>query len=210
VTWKLSPTENRFGFSKDFILFWSKSYWKFIPVFHLYVPATAKWPGHTCIVLPMSVIPKYFSCDHFFFAMLWDIIDLIFGMWVYIDKLQIKFTFRSGPVIFGRVVALGLWNFAKYLVVTTFFAMLGDIDLIFGYECIMMSYRSSLHFVPVQWFWPSYGTWTLKFGEIFSCHHFISLCLEILTWFLVYECIMMSLQIKFTFRSDWMIFCQLV
>ena len=40
VTWKFSPTENRFGFSKDFILFWSKSYWKFIPVFHLYVPAT--------------------------------------------------------------------------------------------------------------------------------------------------------------------------
>ena len=54
-----------FGFSKDFILFWNKSYWKFIPVFHLYVPAT-KWPGHKCIVLPMSVIPKYFSCYHFF------------------------------------------------------------------------------------------------------------------------------------------------
>jgi hypothetical protein len=43
--------------------------------------------------------------------------------------------------------------------------MLGDIDLIFG---IVMSYRSSLHFVPV----PSYGPWTLKFGQIVSCHHF--------------------------------------
>ena len=32
------------------------------------------------------------------FAMLWDI-DLIFGMWVYNDKLQIKFTFCSGPMI---------------------------------------------------------------------------------------------------------------
>jgi hypothetical protein len=32
-----------------------------------------------------------------FFAILWDIIDLIFGMWVYNDKLQIKFTFR--PVV---------------------------------------------------------------------------------------------------------------
>jgi hypothetical protein len=29
-------------------------------------------------------------------------------MWVYSDKLQIKFTFRSGPIIFGRVMALGL------------------------------------------------------------------------------------------------------
>jgi hypothetical protein len=55
-----------------------------------------------------------------FFAMLWDI-DLIFGMWVYNDKLQIKFTFRFGPMILGRVMALGLWNLAKYLVVTTLF-----------------------------------------------------------------------------------------
>ena len=42
-----------------------------------------------------------------FFTMLSEI-DLIFGMWVYNDKLQIKFTFRSGPIIFGRVMALGL------------------------------------------------------------------------------------------------------
>ena len=35
-------------------------------------------------------------------------IDLIFGMWVYNDELQIKITFRSGPMIFGRVMALGL------------------------------------------------------------------------------------------------------
>jgi hypothetical protein len=40
---------------------------------------------------------------------------------VYNDDLQFKFTFRSGPMIFGRVMALGLWNFVKYLVVTTFF-----------------------------------------------------------------------------------------
>jgi hypothetical protein len=29
----------------------------------------------------------------------------------------------------------------------------------------------------------------LKFGQIFSFHHFISLWIEILTWFLVWECI---------------------
>jgi len=33
---------------------------------------------------------------------------LIFGMLVYNDKLQTKFTFRSGPMIFGQVMALGL------------------------------------------------------------------------------------------------------
>jgi hypothetical protein len=39
-----------------------------------------------------------------FFTMLGDI-DLIFGIWVYMynDELQIKFTFRSGSMIFGRV-----------------------------------------------------------------------------------------------------------
>jgi hypothetical protein len=42
-------------------------------------------------------------------------IDLIFGIWVYNDELQIKFTFRSSPMIFDQVMALGLWNLAKYL-----------------------------------------------------------------------------------------------
>ena len=41
-----------------------------------------------------------------FFAMLGDI-DFIFGMWVYNDKLQIIFTFRSGSKSFGPVMALG-------------------------------------------------------------------------------------------------------
>ena len=141
VTWKFSPTENRFGIRKDFILFWSKSYWKCIPVFHLYVAAT-KWPGHTCIVLPMSVIPKYFSCYHFF-SLCFD--DLIFGMWVYSYKLQIKFTFRSGPVIF----------------------------------------------------WPSCDPWTLKFGQIFSCHHFLRHAWRYWLDCLVYECIRMRYRSNF-------------
>jgi len=40
---------------------------------------------------------------------------------VYNDELQIKFTLRSGPMIFGRVMALGLRNLSKYLVVTPYF-----------------------------------------------------------------------------------------
>ena len=54
------------------------------------------------------------------FAMLWDI-NLIFDMWVYNDKLEIKFMCRSGPIIFCRVMALGLWNLANYLLVTILF-----------------------------------------------------------------------------------------
>ena len=60
------------------------------------------------------------SCHHFF-SLCFEILSWYFGMWVYNDKLQIKFTFHSGPMIFGRVMALGPWNLAKYLVVTTFF-----------------------------------------------------------------------------------------
>ena len=70
-----------------------------------------------------------------FFAMLGDI-DLIFGIWVYNDELQIKFTFRSGPRMFGRVMALGLWNLAKYLVVTTLFHYDLRYWLDFRYESI--------------------------------------------------------------------------
>ena len=40
-------------------------------------------------------------------------------------------------------------------------------------------YRSSLRFVPIQWFLAEYGPWTLKFGQIFSFHHFISLIWDI-------------------------------
>ena len=57
-----------------------------------------------------------------FFAMLWDI-DLIFGMWVYSDKLQINFEIHSGWMIFGQLTDVGLWNLAKYLVVITFFSL---------------------------------------------------------------------------------------
>jgi hypothetical protein len=55
------------------------------------------------------------------------------------------------------------------------------------------SYRSSLRFVAVQWILAELWLLDLKFGQIFSCHHFFSLCFEILTWFLVYECIMEKL-----------------
>ena len=134
-----------------------------------------------------------------FFTMLWNIV-LIFGIWVYNDKLQVKCLFHSSPMIFGRVMVLGLWNLAKYLVVTTFFPLCLEILTRFlVYECIMMSYRLSLHFIPVQWFLVELCPWTSKFGQIFSCHHFISLWFEILTWFWVWECII----IRYRSTVEW-------
>ena len=142
--------------------------------------------------------------------MLWYF-DLIFGMWVYKNKLQIKFTFRSGPMIFGRVMALGLWNLAKYLVVTTFvrYVWIYWFDFWYMHECIMMSYRSSLHFVPVQWFLAELSPWTLKFGQIFSCHHFLYAMLGHIDFIFGMQVYKHKLQINFEIRSGWMIFGQL-
>jgi hypothetical protein len=89
-----------------------------------------------------------------FFAMLWDI-DLIFGMWVYNDKLQIKLTFRSGPMIYGPWTLKSGQTFSWH---HSFSVCLEILTWFLVYECIMMSYRSSLHFVPIQWslaeLWP--------------------------------------------------------
>ena len=54
--------------------------------------------------------------------MIWDI-DFIFGMRVYNHKLQINFEIHSGWMIFVQLTTVGLWNLAKYLVVTTFFSL---------------------------------------------------------------------------------------
>jgi hypothetical protein len=66
------------------------------------------------------------------FDVLWDI-DLIFGMWLYLDELQFKFEFRSSRMIFGWVMALELVFFVQmFSCPDFFFYLLWDIDLIFG------------------------------------------------------------------------------
>jgi hypothetical protein len=114
---------------------------------------------HLFFLCPSLKVAETYSVTHvrnseikqlltLFFAILWDI-DLIFGMLVYSDKLQIEFTFRSSPMIFGRVMALGLWNLTKYLVVTTFFRYAWRYWFLV-YECVIMSYRSSVHTTVVR------------------------------------------------------------
>ena len=140
-----------------------------------------------------------------YFAMLWDI-DLIFGMCVYNDKLQIKLTFRSSPMIFGRVMAWTL-KFGQIFSCHYLFSLCLEIlTWCLVYECIMMSYRLSLHFVPLQWFL-ALELWNL--AKYLVVTTFFSLCLEILTLFLVWV-YNDELQIKFTFRSSPMIFGQVM
>ena len=131
----------------------------------------------------------------------------MFGVSVYNDKLQIKFMFCSGPMIFCRVMALGLWNLAKYLGVTTFFLLcLKILTWYLVYGCIMISYRSSSRFVLVQWFLAE--LWPLDFeilpNDLLS-PLFVSMLWDINLIFgiWVYND---DLQIKFTFCSCPMIF----
>ena len=55
---------------------------------------------------------KILSSPDFFFYVLWYI-DLIFGMWLYLDELQFRFEFRSGRMIFGWVMVLELVFFVQ-------------------------------------------------------------------------------------------------
>ena len=49
-----------------------------------------------------------FKLSGLFFHVLWNI-DLIFGMWLYLDELQLNLEFRSGRMIFSWVMALELF-----------------------------------------------------------------------------------------------------
>jgi hypothetical protein len=115
-----------------------------------YVPAT-KWPGHDSVTHVRNSEIK--QLQPLFFAMLWDI-DLILGMGVYDDKLQSKFTFRSSPMIFGQVMALGLGNLAKYLFMSPlYFTMIWDIDLIFGMRVYNHKIIFEIHLLFLAYYW---------------------------------------------------------
>ena len=141
------------------------------------------WPSYGPWTLKFDQI---FSCHHFFFAMLGDI-DLIFGMQVYNNKLQINLAFRSGPMIFGQVMALGLWNLDKYLVVTTLFHY--DLGYWLDFGMRVYNHKLQINFeIPSGWM--IFGLWNL--AKYLVVTTFFSLWFEILTWFLVCECIVMS------------------
>jgi hypothetical protein len=109
-------------------------------------------------------------------------IDLIFGIWVYNDELQIKFRCRSG----------GNSSLCPHI------PKIGSISqIVVKNKWWQLNMRQ--HFKTQRWvyndeiqikFTCRSGPWT--FGQIFSCHHFISLWFEIFTWFLVWECIIIS------------------
>ena len=87
--------------------------------------------------------------------------------------------FRSSPMIFGRVIALGL-KFGQIFSCHHFFSLCLEIlnwFLVWEWVYTDIWYMSVADQVYISFrsndFWPIYGPWTLKFGQIFSCHHFI-------------------------------------
>ena len=76
-----------------------------------------------------------FKLSGIFLYVLWYI-DLIFGMWLYLDELQFKFEFRSGRMTFGWVMAIELVFFVQIWSCPEFFLTSFDIltwYLAFGY-----------------------------------------------------------------------------
>jgi hypothetical protein len=143
------------------------------------------WPSCDPWTLEFGQI---FSCHHLL-RHAW-IYWLEFGIWVYNDELQIKFTFHPGSMIFGRVMTLGLWNLAKYLVVSPlYFTMIWYAVLMFWYECIIISYRSTLKFVLFRLndFLSTYSRWVWNLATYLVVTTFVHYDLRYWLDFLVCE-----------------------
>jgi hypothetical protein len=119
------------------------------------------------------------------FDVLWDI-DLIFGMWLYLDELQFKFEFRSGRMIFGWVMALELVFYVQILSCPDFFDVLWDIDLIFGMWLYPGELQLKFEFRSGRMIFGSVMALELVFFvQILSCPDIYLTSFEILTWYLV-------------------------
>ena len=95
---------------------------------------------------------------------------------VYDHNLQINFEIRSGWMIFDQLTAVGLCNLAKYSVVTTLFHYDFRYWLDFlVWECIIISYRSTLKFILVEWFLANLQTFGLLLRELKKGETFASL-----------------------------------
>ena len=117
--------------------------------------------------------------------MIWDI-DLIFGMTmrVYNHKLQINFEIHFGWMIFGQLTAVGLWNLAKYLVVTTFLCPHDEKSggiLIYPCPSVRPSGYTGRYMVCPAISSYSFGATALIFCRIFI--HIMEVCMSTGFWF---------------------------
>jgi hypothetical protein len=114
-------------------------------------------------------------------------------MRVYNHKLQINFEIHSGWMIFGQLTAVGLWNLAKYLVVTTLFhydlRYCLIIDLFFGMR--VYNHKLQINF-EIHSGWMIFGQLTAvglwNLAEYFVVTTFFSL------WFVILSLLLRELK----------------
>jgi hypothetical protein len=136
------------------------------------------------MALELVFFVQMFSCSDFFINLLWDI-DLLFGLWLYLDELQFKFEFRSGWMIFGWVMALELVC-SNFKLSRLFFYILWYIDLIFGMWLYLDELQFKFEFCSGRMIFGWVVALELVFFvQILSCLQFIFMSFEILTWYLV-------------------------
>jgi hypothetical protein len=142
------------------------------------------------MALELIFFVQILSSPDFFFDVLWYI-DLIFGMWLYLDELHVQFMFefRSGRMIFGWVMVLELVFFVQmFSCPDFFFYLLWDIDLIFGVWLYLDELQFKFEFRSGQMIFGWVMTLELVFlVQTFSCSDFVFTSYEILIWYLVYS-----------------------
>jgi hypothetical protein len=86
---------------------------------------------HEVMALELRKKSRIISFLDFFFSLLTDI-HLIFGTLFCHTKIQIKFEFGSDPLIFHKVMDLGLRKISRIISFPDFLSLLTDIHSIFG------------------------------------------------------------------------------
>ena len=126
-----------------------------------------------------------FKLSGLFLDVLWYI-DLIFGMWLYLDELQFKFEFCSGRMTF-RLAMINLYFCSNFKLSRLFLDVLWYIDLIFDMWLYLDELQFKFEFRSGRMtFWLSYDPWTCIFVQILSCPDFFLTSFDILTWYLVF------------------------
>jgi hypothetical protein len=167
----------------------------------IFCPVTALGPWNLAKYLVVTT----------FFRYAWRYwLDFWYMIWMYNDALQSKFIFRFGPMIFGWFMALGLWNLAKYLVVTTFFRYAWRYRLDFWY--IIWMYNDELqtkfifHFSSMIFGWfMGLGLWNLAKYLVVTTFFRYAWRYWLDFWYIIWM-YNDALQTKFIFRFSSMIF----
>ena len=126
-----------------------------------------------------------FKLSRLFLDVLWYI-DLIFGIWLYLDELQLKLEFRSGRMIFGWAIVPWTCIFcSNFRLSGPLFDVLIYIDLIFGMWLYLdeLQFKFEFHSGRITFGWVM-AIELVFFVQIWSYPHFSLTSFDILTWYL--------------------------